>query len=84
MITKRTLINTGLGVLFLLTALPAISNTNEIVIPVELKNRIIGVRIDDIVSTNPSLIPGLANLAVAINKSPERFFNQADIDVVRD
>lgn len=84
MVTKRMLINTGLVLLFLLTALPAISNTNEINVPVELKNKISGVRIDDIVSTNPSLVPGLANLAAAINKSPERFFNQSAIEVVRD
>lgn len=89
MISKQMLIAAGSGVLFLITALPAISDTNfsltrELVIPVDAKNKIIGVRIADIVSSYPSLIPGLANVSEILKKSPESFFNQNQVDVVHD
>ena len=66
--TKHALVSSGLGILFLLTALPAISDTNfsitqELIIPVDAKNKIVGVRIGDIVSSYPSLIPGMAKVA---------------------
>lgn len=89
MITKHALVSSGLGILFLLTALPAISDTNisisqELIIPVDAKNKIVGVRIADIVSSYPALIPGLANVAEIVKKSPESFFNQNTIDVIHD
>lgn len=87
--TKHALVSSGLGILFLLTALPAISETNfsisqELIIPVDAKNKIVGVRIADIVSSYPSLIPGLANVVEIVKKSPESFFNQNTIDVLHD
>lgn len=89
MITKQGLVTTGLGVLFLLTAFPAISgvdfsSSKELVIPVESKNKLIGVRIADIVSSYPSLIPGLANVSEILKKSAESFFTQDKIDVLHD
>lgn len=87
--TKRVLVSSGLGILFLLTALPAISDTHfsisqELIIPIDAKNKIVGVRIADVVSSYPALIPGLANVAEIVKKSPESFFNQNSIDVLHD
>jgi hypothetical protein len=53
-------------------------------IPSELQNQIVGVRVDDIVNTNPSIIPGLANILVLLKKHPKEFFKQGKIETVHD
>lgn len=89
MINKRTFVSASFGVLLLLNSIPALSKVNysnfgEFVIPAESKNKIIGVRIADIVSSNPTLIPGLANIDVILKKSPESFFKQGNVELVHD
>jgi hypothetical protein len=54
------------------------------VVPVELQNKIIGVRLDDLVDTKPNAVTGLPNVAYLIKKNPEYFFKQGEIDVVHD
>ncbi|MDO9180971.1 MAG: L,D-transpeptidase [Bacteriovorax sp.] len=83
MLNKETLLTAGLGLLLLFSSVPAISS-NNLVIPIEAKNKILGVRISDIVSSYPSLVPGLANISEIFKKSPESFFNQSNIEVVHD
>jgi len=51
-------------------------------IPSDLQNKIIGVRVDDLVNTYPEAIPGLANMLVLIKKHPEDFFKQGKIEKV--
>jgi hypothetical protein len=47
-------------------------------------NKIVGVRIDDLVEYSPSVIPGLANLAPLIFKKPSYFFPLREIDLIHD
>lgn len=86
---KQTIATIGMGAFMLLSVFPAMSQVNvsltkELVIPVEVKNKIIGVRINDIVSSYPSLVPGLANLVEVVKKSPENIFRQDKVEVVHD
>lgn len=60
------------------------SQASEIAIPREVSNKIIGVRIDDLVDSYPSLIPGLPNINVILKKYPEGFFNVSKIESVLD
>lgn len=80
MINKRTLISSAF--VLLLSISSAISN--ELTIPADSIHKIVGVRIEDIVSSNPGLIPGLANIVEIIKKSPEAFFTQGPVDVIHD
>lgn len=54
----------------------------EAQLPTEAQNKISGVRIDDVVSVFPSLIPGLANVAANIKKNAFAFFPALPIEVV--
>ncbi|MGZ3789437.1 MAG: L,D-transpeptidase [Bacteriovorax sp.] len=88
MVGKQLLVFSGIGA-FLLLAIPAyseinFSNSMELVIPASAINKVIGVRISDIVSSYPSLIPGLANLSEQLKKSPENFFKLGKIEVLHD
>ena len=69
MINKQKLVAVSLGAFMVLGAFPAISK--ELVIPVDVQNKIIGVRVADLVSSYPTIVPGLANLSEALRKSPE-------------
>lgn len=51
-------------------------------VPVEAQNKLVGVRLDDIVASFPSLIPGLANVAANMKKSPEVFFPNGNVQVI--
>lgn len=82
MINKQKLVAVGLGAFMVMSAFPAISK--ELVIPVDVQNKIIGVRVADLVSSHPTIVPGLANLSEALKKSPESFFNQDSLEVVHD
>jgi hypothetical protein len=88
MLKKQLLVSTGLSV-FLMLTMPAysaikFSNSSEFVIPAEAKNKLIGVRVSDIVSSYPTLIPGLANLSEQLKNSPQSFFKQDKIEVLHD
>lgn len=53
-----------------------------LVVPNEAINKVIGVKLDDLVNNFPSLVPGLANVAANIKKTPEAFFQNGNIQVV--
>lgn len=53
-------------------------------VPRELQNKIVGVRLDDLVNTNPYAIAGLPNITLLIKKYPEYFFKQGKIETVHD
>jgi hypothetical protein len=82
MISKHALMSSGLAILLLLAT--GRTYSNDLIVPSDVKNKIIGVRIADIVSSYPTLIPGLANVAEIIKKSPQSFFNQEAVDVIHD
>lgn len=54
----------------------------ELKIPEEAKYKVTGVRIDDLVSVYPSLVPGLANVVANIKKNPQAFFPKGSIEVI--
>jgi hypothetical protein len=83
MISKHKFVSAGLGVLLILSTCISVSAI-ETSIPNEVKNKIIGVRVADLVATFPNVIPGLANIDAIIKKSPESFFNQNSIEVLHD
>ena len=56
--------------------------TNQLVIPAEAANKVVGVRLDDLVNNFPSLVPGLANVAANIKTTPQAFFANGEIQVV--
>lgn len=58
-------------------------STAEIAVSADAQNKIVGVRLTDILSNYPALVPNLANIANILKKSPEVFFNQDKIDEVR-
>ena len=80
MSSKRFILSSGLG-LFLIFNM---AQASDLVIPADAKNKIIGVRLNDLAASFPSLIPGLANLAANLIKSPEAFFNQNQVEVLHD
>ena len=51
-------------------------------LPVEAQNKVIGVRIDDLVNVMPSLVPGLANVAANMKKNPQAFFPTSSIETL--
>lgn len=55
---------------------------NIFVAPVEVANKIVGVRLDDLVNNHPSLVPGLANVAANIKSNTQAFFNTGSVEVV--
>ncbi|AUN97239.1 murein L,D-transpeptidase [Bacteriovorax stolpii] len=56
--------------------------TNQLIVPAEAANKVVGVRLDDLVNNFPSLVPGLANVAANIKSNPQAFFNSGTIEVV--
>jgi hypothetical protein len=56
--------------------------SNAFIVPDEAQNKIIGVRISDLVNSFPNLVPGMANVSQILKTSPESFFNQTDIEIV--
>lgn len=75
---KRNIFTLGL------IAITLLGNSAEATIPSNLLSQIVGVRLDDLVNTNPSAIPGLANILVLIKKHSEDFFKQGKIETVHD
>lgn len=53
-------------------------------VPRELENKIIGIRLDDLVNTNPYAIMGLPNITALIKKFPEYFFKLGKIETIHD
>ena len=62
------------------------ANTAEakstLVVPNEAINKVIGVKLEDLVNNFPALVPGLANVAANIKKTPEAFFQSGQIEAV--
>lgn len=56
--------------------------TNQIAIPNEALNKVVGVRLDDVVNNFANLVPGLANVAANIKSAPQAFFSSGEIEVV--
>lgn len=59
-------------------------NSRELSLPVEAQNKVVGVRLEDLIATFPHLIPGLANVAAAMKKTPQAFFPPVQVEVVVD
>lgn len=55
---------------------------SKLVVPNEASNKVIGVKLEDLVNNFPSLVPGLANVAANIKKNPGAFFQNGQIEVV--
>lgn len=65
------------------TPMPAFAAVaNQLVIPKDSENKIVGVRLDDVVNNYANIVPGFANLAANIKKTPEAFFRNGEILVV--
>lgn len=76
--SKKSVICTGLALL-LCTGMSA-----NAAIPLELQNKVIGVRLEDVMNASPSAVLGLPNLVPLIKKNPGYFFTQGEVEVVND
>lgn len=56
--------------------------TRQTLIPVEAQNKVVGVRLEDVVSTYANLVPGLANVVANLKSTPQAFFPNGQIEVV--
>ena len=90
MIRRQVIVSSGLGLFLLCLAVPAIasvnvSNSRELIIPIDSQNKIVGVRIADVAGFLPNLVPSLATISANIQAKPSEFFNsQGKVDVVHD
>lgn len=67
---------------FQVVSASAAETKSMLVVPNEAINKVIGVKLEDLVNNFPSLVPGLANVAANIKKTPEAFFQNGQIQVV--
>ncbi len=83
---RHAIVSSGLAAMLALGLHNASADTsvtaNEINLPTEAQNKVIGVRLDDLISVFPSLIPGLANVAANMKKTPEAFFPMLPIETL--
>ena len=56
--------------------------TNQISIPVEATNKVIGIKLNDLVNNFSNLVPGLANVSANIAKTPSAFFQGGVVESV--
>lgn len=56
--------------------------SSQFTVPAEAANKVVGVRLEDLVNNFPSLVPGLANVAANIKATPQAFFTSGTIEVV--
>jgi len=57
-------------------------NKYEITLPAEAVNKVIGVRLEDVVNNYSNLVPGLVNLSNHFKKNPALFFRNGEVLVV--
>jgi hypothetical protein len=57
-------------------------NKYEITLPSEAVNKVIGVKLEDVVNNYSNLVPGLVNLSNHLKKDPGLFFGDGDVLVV--
>ncbi len=57
-------------------------NKYEITLPEEAVNKVIGVKLEDVVNNYSNLVPGLVNLSNHVKKTPALFFRNGEILVV--
>ena len=62
--------------------LSGLFNKYEITLPEEAENKVIGVKLEDVVNNYSNLVPGLVNLSNHMKKSPTLFFKNGNIIVV--
>jgi hypothetical protein len=54
----------------------------KLVIPADATNKIVGVRMEDVVNNYSNIVPGFANVQSFINKNPQAFFKNGSIQTV--
>ncbi len=59
-----------------------LSNEYEITLPEEAVNKVLGVKLEDVVNNYSNLVPGLVNLSNHMKKTPDLFFRNGKILVV--
>lgn len=83
---RQAVVSSTLALLVAFSGQVVSANTTGVksilVVPNEAANKVIGVKLEDLVNNFPSLVPGLANVAANIKKSPEAFFQNGQIQVV--
>lgn len=58
------------------------ANKYEITLPEEAVNKVLGVKLEDVVNNYSNLVPGLVNLSNHVKKTPALFFKNGEILVV--
>jgi hypothetical protein len=58
------------------------TNKYEITLPAEAANKVIGVRLEDVVNNYSNLVPGLVNLSNHLKKNPALFFRNGEVLVL--
>jgi hypothetical protein len=61
-----------------------VSTQSFAAVPIDMQNKITGVRLQDILNADSSAIKGLDYLVTLIKKNPELFFKQGQVEVVHD
>ncbi len=88
---RQTIVSSTFAVLLTMSAQGAYAQgileknlrlTNQIAIPAEAANKVVGVRLEDLVNNFPSLVPGLANVAANIKSNPQAFFSSGSIEAI--
>ena len=86
---RNTFVSSTLAIVLAIGAGPTyaqllnnLSNKNEINLPEEAVNKVIGVKLEDVVNNYSNLVPGLVNLSNHIIKNPQYFFTNGNILVV--
>jgi hypothetical protein len=74
----------SLAVILMANGLLIMAAKADITVPTELQNKIVGVRLDDLVEVYPRSINSIANLKEVFSKNAQAIFNTDSIDVVHD
>lgn len=82
LVTSALAIMTGVGPSPVSAGLLSPLNEYEIKLPSGAVNKVIGVKIEDVVNNYSNLTPGLVNLSIHMKKNPSLFFKSGDILVV--
>lgn len=60
----------------------AVLTNKQLTLPAEATNKVVGVRLDDVVNNFANLVPGLANVVANLKSTPQAFFPNGQIEVV--
>lgn len=87
--TNKTITGLGLMLCLLVSGEMATANLrtdifNEVQLPQEFNDKVIGTRLSDMVEVSPKLFPGIANINEIFKKDAEKILNISGVEVIHD